>query len=136
MNNNNNTGFGFPGGASGKESACQCRRHKRCRFNPWLRKILWSRKWHPLQYSCLEIPWTEELGALQSMEPGRVGHDLVTKHNIGLSHYINFMCTTLKFDFCRHSMLITRSLVSICHRTVDPFYLFHLLTSTLTSGNH
>ena len=26
-------------GASGKEPACQCRRHKRCRFNPWVRKI-------------------------------------------------------------------------------------------------
>ena len=25
----------FPGGASGKESACQCRRHKRHRFDPW-----------------------------------------------------------------------------------------------------
>ena len=28
-----------------KESTCQCRRHKRCRFNPWVRKIPWSRKW-------------------------------------------------------------------------------------------
>ena len=25
---------GFPGGTRGKETACQCRRHKRCRFNP------------------------------------------------------------------------------------------------------
>ena len=24
---------------SGKESACQCRRHKRGRFNPWVGKI-------------------------------------------------------------------------------------------------
>ena len=38
---------GFPGGASGKESTCQCRRHKRCGFNPWVRKIPWSRKWYP-----------------------------------------------------------------------------------------
>ena len=37
----------FPGGSSGKESACQFRRHKRCRFNPWVRKIPWSRKWQP-----------------------------------------------------------------------------------------
>ena len=27
------------GGASGKEPACPCRRHKRCRFNPWVGKI-------------------------------------------------------------------------------------------------
>ena len=28
-----------------------------------------------LQYSCLEIPWTEEPGGLQSMGSQRVGHD-------------------------------------------------------------
>ena len=32
----------------------------------------------PLQYSCLEIPWTEEPGRLQSMGSWRVGHDWVT----------------------------------------------------------
>ena len=32
---------------SGKESACQCRKHKRCMFNPWVRKIPWSRTWQP-----------------------------------------------------------------------------------------
>ena len=30
---------------------------------------------NPLQYSCLKIPWTEELGGLQSMGSQRVGHD-------------------------------------------------------------
>ena len=34
-------------GASSKESTCQCRRCKRCRFNPWVRKIPWKRKWQP-----------------------------------------------------------------------------------------
>ena len=29
----------------------------------------------PLQYSCLENPWTEEPGGLQSMGSQRVGHD-------------------------------------------------------------
>ena len=38
---------GFPGGASGKAPACQCRRHKRCEFNPWVKKILWRRGWQP-----------------------------------------------------------------------------------------
>ena len=37
----------FSGGTSGKESACQCRRHKRCRFNPWVGKIPWRRAWQP-----------------------------------------------------------------------------------------
>jgi len=28
---------------SGKEPACQCRRHKRCGFGPWVGKIPWRR---------------------------------------------------------------------------------------------
>ena len=38
---------GFPGGASGKEPACQCRRRKRYRFDPWVRKISQRRAWQP-----------------------------------------------------------------------------------------
>ena len=37
----------FPGGPSGKEPTCQWRRHKRCGFSPWVRKILWRRAWQP-----------------------------------------------------------------------------------------
>ena len=37
--------MGFPSGASGKEPVCQCRRHKRHRFDPWVRNIPWRRKW-------------------------------------------------------------------------------------------
>ena len=33
---------------SGKESTCQCRRHTRHGFNPWLGKILGNRKWQPV----------------------------------------------------------------------------------------
>ena len=33
--------------ASGKESACQCRRCKRLGFNPWVEEIPWRRKWRP-----------------------------------------------------------------------------------------
>ena len=32
-------GASFPGGTSGKESTCQCRRLRRCGFDPWVRKI-------------------------------------------------------------------------------------------------
>ena len=38
---------GFPGGPSGKEPACRCRRRKRRRFNPWVGKIPWRRPWRP-----------------------------------------------------------------------------------------
>ena len=39
--------MGFPGGASGKEPTCQCRRHKRHMFFLWVRKIPWRRSWQP-----------------------------------------------------------------------------------------
>ena len=32
---------------SGKEPTCQCMRYKRRKFNPWIRKIPWRRKWKP-----------------------------------------------------------------------------------------
>ena len=35
---------GPPWWLCGKECACQCRRH---RFDPWVRKIPWRRKWQP-----------------------------------------------------------------------------------------
>ena len=39
--------LGFPGGASGKESTCQCSRQKRLRFDPWVGKMPWRRAWQP-----------------------------------------------------------------------------------------
>ena len=39
--------FELPKWFSGKESTCQCRRHRKCGLNPWVRKIPWSRKWQP-----------------------------------------------------------------------------------------
>ena len=37
--------FKLPRWHGGKESTCQCRRHKRHGFDPWVRKIPLSRKW-------------------------------------------------------------------------------------------
>ena len=58
---------GFPGGTSGG-TTCQCRRHKRCGFDPWVRKM-------PLEEGMAthasilawRVPWAEEPGRLQSM---------------------------------------------------------------------
>ena len=45
----------------------------RRRFDPWVRKIPWRRKWQPTPVILAwEIPWREELGRLQSMESQRV----------------------------------------------------------------
>ena len=36
--------MGFPGGSHGKKICLKCRRH---RFDPWVRKVPWGRKWQP-----------------------------------------------------------------------------------------
>ena len=38
----------------------QCRRHRRCGFDPWVRKVPWRRKWQPhSSIFAWEIPWAE-----------------------------------------------------------------------------
>ena len=61
----------------GKESACQCRRYKRCRFSVWVGKISSSRKWQPTP---VFLPWTEEPDGIQFMGLQRAGHNWVSLH--------------------------------------------------------
>ena len=55
--------FGLPRWLSGKESACQCRRH---RFGPWLDYPLEEEMATHSSILAWRIPWTEEPGRLQS----------------------------------------------------------------------
>ena len=59
----------LPKWCRGKESACQCRRLKRYRFNPWVRKIPEGGNSSGFQDSCLEnfIREIMKPGGLQSM---------------------------------------------------------------------
>ena len=52
-----------------------------------------------------EIPWTEELGGLQSMESHRVGHDLATKQHAGAAKHRQTE------DRASSSLYITRGLI-------------------------
>ena len=36
---------GFPGGTSSEEPACQSKRCKRLRLDPWIRTVPWRRAW-------------------------------------------------------------------------------------------
>ena len=40
--------MGLPRWLRGKESTCQWRRHRRHRFDPWVGKVPWRRKWQPI----------------------------------------------------------------------------------------
>ena len=59
-----NTGISFPGGANGKEPACQCRRCKKPGFDPW--RSLGGGQGHLLP--CLENPM--DRGAWQAVTHG------------------------------------------------------------------
>jgi len=66
----------FPGGSDSKGSACNVRK---LRFDPWVGKIPWRRKWQPTPIiPAWRIPWPEEPGRLQSMGSQRVGHNCAT----------------------------------------------------------
>ena len=71
---------------SSKEPVCQWRRRERHVFNPWVRKIPGGRNGNPLQYTCLEKPWTEKPGKLQSMGSQRVRHDWTHAHTNTHTH--------------------------------------------------
>ena len=73
---------GFPSWwLSGKEPACQCRRH---RFDPWVSKISWRRKWQPtLVFLPGKSYGQKEPGGLQSMGVTKES-DLTTTRQYGI----------------------------------------------------
>ena len=66
--------MGFPGGTSGKEPSCPCKRHGRHRFDPWAGKIPVKGNGNSLQCSCLENPRDRSLVGY-SPQGSRVRHD-------------------------------------------------------------
>ena len=56
----------FPGGTSDKKPACQCRRLKRCRFNPWVGKRPEEETATRSKVLVQKMLWTEELSRLHS----------------------------------------------------------------------
>ena len=68
--------LGFPGGASGKEPACQSMRYKTHWFDPYVGRIPWRRAWQPTSvFLPVESQWTEEPDELHSIASQRVEHD-------------------------------------------------------------
>ena len=68
--------MGLPWRFSGKESACQCRRH---RFDPWSARSLGEGNGKPLQHSCLGNLMDRGSWRATVLVSQRVGHDLATE---------------------------------------------------------
>ena len=66
----------FPGGSDGKESTCNARDPD---LIPGVGRSPGEGNGNPFQYSCWEIPWTEEPGKLRVHGVTRVTRNLVTK---------------------------------------------------------
>ena len=79
----------FPGGASSKESTCQCRRRG---FHPWFGKIPWRKKWQPSPVSCWENLIDREVW--QATVHG------VTKESDNLTYQKHCNLTSASAQFC------------------------------------
>ena len=92
---------GPPRPRSGKDSACQCRRHMKL---PWRRK----RAAHS-SVLAWRIPWAEGPGRLQAIGLQRVGHDWVTNalplchNNYSLKTFEKNQVLTITETFCQCS---------------------------------
>ena len=89
--------WGFPGGASGKEYTCQCRRHKRHKFDPLVQKIPWNGKGQPILVFLPRKSHRQKSLAGYSPWSQRVGYDWVTDQKAQES--FDFVTWEMERDF-------------------------------------
>ena len=125
--------MGFPGGAHGKEPACQCRRCER--GIPWVRHIPWKEGiGNPLPCSCLENPCGQRSlqATVHGVTKSRTRLKRLSMHagngNLkNVNRYNNFSCVVK--DFYTTSYLLKNLLT---HLT----WLYCLETQILFSTHH
>ena len=86
---------GLPWWFSGKEFTCQCRRLRRHRFDPGIRKIPWSRKRQPSPVFLPETCHEQRSLAGYSLWDHRVRHDCVTEHTRVRTHTHTRTCMVI-----------------------------------------
>ena len=99
----------LPMGHTGKEAICQCWRHKRRRFDLWIRKTPGLGHCNLLQYSCLQNS--------TSMGSQRHGHDWVPQHTPVGNRSVKEVWREIVENWCSSTMLILNSGL--------PFFLDH-----------
>ena len=102
--------------------------HRGHEFHPWVRKILWRRKWQPTPVFLPGKFHGQRPGGPQSMESQRVGHALVTKQHYHLTwgHLPSdfLLCQIFKCLYnLSHCYFITCTLkifnyICICHQKI------------------
>ena len=106
--------FGFPGGTCGKESTCQCRRH---RLDPWIGRSPGLGNGNPLQYPCLENPVAWGAWGLHPLESLR--HDWAHRHTCSAWAFLK--SSAKPFVGSVQSSSVVQSCLTLCdpmnHRT-------------------
>ena len=91
--------MGLPWWLSGKEHACQCRRHKRWGFNPGLGRPPGGGHGNPLQYSYLKNPHGQRnlvgYSPKGQKELDTTGSNWASKPNLGRCCLLTKLCLTL-----------------------------------------
>ena len=99
---------------SGKDCTCQCRRHKRCRFNHWVRKIHSKIKCNHSNILIWEIPWTQEPDRLWSMGLQSWTQLSACTHMHTHTHTSNCILNTNLYS------IIVFYYTNFCHETSSP----------------
>ena len=119
---------GFPGGSDGKECTCNAGHQGSI---PGLRGSPGGRHSNSLRYSCLENPWTEEPGGLQSM--GSQSGTRVSEHThtrkstsryISISRYMDLYVEFILFFVMNWAFLPNGMLVRLHVILLHPFFSF------------
>ena len=115
---------GLPRWLSGKESACQ---YRRCKFNPWVEKIPWSRKRHPTPGFLPEKSQTEELGRLHTVHGAAKNQTRLStaQHEIWPPFSLLGWNSQLLYPLALRNLGPSQSLVMECSRSCGEDPTFH-----------
>ena len=125
-------GIGLPWWHNGKESSCQCRRHKRPSFDLSVGKIPWRRKQQPSTLAW-EISWTQDLVGyrpwgrkeLDTMEQLTLSRGQQKPHSIHRDHHTGSWPTSTTY-------YLPRSLTSSLADKAGGLALLHSLLKHLS----
>ena len=109
----------------GKESACQCRKHRRHGFNPWVGKIPCSRRWQPTpiflpgeshgQRSLVDFsPWAHK--ELDMTEQGCMMHNTFTSD----TKSFEWFCKNFWSSRSNHAAAAAAKSLQSCLTLCDP----------------
>ena len=108
-------------GTSGNELTCHAGDIRDAVLTPRLGRSPGGGQGNPLQYSCLENPWTEEPGRLQSIGLHRVRHDW---SNLAHMHIIEYLVGLYFYD-CKWAQCLHHSFFQSIFFPLDFSHVYH-----------